>query len=156
MTTAPTDAGGASNHCREPEGMSASKFTTAQMLDWLQEASDIAEYKAKQTAPGDVWGVMLKNEAALARAVAGRIKDEWRPIATAPRDGHPILATDGSAIRVCYPKIFPRKITQGDDMSTSKPGDVWEWFRDERFIPGHSWSMVPTHWKPLDKPPEPA
>lgn len=55
-----------------------------------------------------------------------------RPISEAPRDGREILCTDGSLWRVCRPKLFRT--------------DVWEYHRDERNAPGHSWSMVPTHF----------
>jgi hypothetical protein len=84
------------------------------------------------------------------------MKDEWRPIETAPRDGTWIIASDGDAIRVCYPKAFPRPLAEsGDDQNflTSRAGDVWEYFRDDEHAPGHSWSMCPTHWMPLPPPP---
>lgn len=80
---------------------------------------------------------------------------EWQPIETAPRDGREILGFDGIEMRVCYPKQFPRPIKTGDDLSVSKRGDRWEFFRDESNAPGHSWSMVPTHWMPLPEPPIP-
>ena len=54
-----------------------------------------------------------------------------RPIADAPRDGREVLCTDGHIWRVCVPKLF---------------GDRWEFFRDEKHAPGHTWSMVPTHF----------
>lgn len=63
-----------------------------------------------------------------------------RPIAEAPRDGREVLCTDGSIWRVCVPKLF---------------GDKWEFFRDEKIIPGHSWSMVPTHFIALEDLPRP-
>jgi hypothetical protein len=74
---------------------------------------------------------------------------DWQPIDTAPRDGRRILCSDGHEIQVCWPKQFPRPIAPGDDLSVSKPGDAWEYFRDEKYAPGHTWSMVPTHWAPL-------
>lgn len=55
-----------------------------------------------------------------------------RPIADAPRDGREVLCTDGKIWRVCVPKMH--RI------------DVWEYFRDEAHCPGHTWSMVPTHF----------
>jgi hypothetical protein len=77
----------------------------------------------------------------------------WLPIETAPRDGREILGYEDGVIRVCRPKEFPRPFTLGDDMSMSKPGDRWEWFRDDEFCPNHTWSMEPTHWMPLPAPP---
>jgi hypothetical protein len=81
----------------------------------------------------------------------------WQPIETAPRDGRHLLMTDGEHVHVCYPKLFPRpvdKMATPEDAAASKPGDVWEYFRDEINAPGHSWSMVPTHWMHLPPPPE--
>lgn len=80
---------------------------------------------------------------------------EWQPIETAPRDGREILATDGDVVRVCRPKMFPRPISAGDDLTMSKAGDVWEFFRDEANAPGQSWSLRPTHWMPLPPTPVP-
>jgi len=74
---------------------------------------------------------------------------DWQPIETAPRDGRELLCTDGMVVRVCSPKRFPRPVTLDDDMTTSKAGDWWEYFRDDENAPGHSWSMRPTHWMPL-------
>jgi hypothetical protein len=74
---------------------------------------------------------------------------EWQPIETAPRDGRELLMTDGTVKRVCYPKKFPRPIVAGDDLTISKPGDVWEFFSDYEIVRGHSWSIIPTHWMPL-------
>lgn len=80
---------------------------------------------------------------------------DWQPIETAPRDGREILAVDdGGLIRVARPKLFPRPLRHDDDLSTSKPGDVWEVFSDHDNCPGHTWSMVPTHWMPLPAPPD--
>lgn len=79
--------------------------------------------------------------------------DAWQPIETAPRDGCRLLMTDGEEVQVCYPKLFPRPISAGDDMTESRPGDRWEYFRDDEHAPGHSWSMRPTHWMPLPSPP---
>jgi hypothetical protein len=55
-----------------------------------------------------------------------------QPIALAPRDGREVLCTDGQSWRVCRPKLLRE--------------DVWEYHRDEKHAPGHSWSMVPTHF----------
>jgi hypothetical protein len=79
----------------------------------------------------------------------------WKPIETAPRDGREILCciSGTDMVRVCYPKEFPRPITEGDDMTQSRPGDVWEFFRDDENARGFSWSMAPTHWMPLPEPP---
>lgn len=83
---------------------------------------------------------------------------EWQPIETAPRDGRELLMTDGKTIRVCYPKLFPRPLSMGgtddgDHTTDSRAGDVWEYFRDDKYAPGHTWSMVPTHWMPLPELP---
>lgn len=84
----------------------------------------------------------------------------WMDIETAPRDGRRILCVDvdcedvEASIRVCYPKLFPRPITSVEELEVSRPGDVWEYFRDNENAPGHTWSMVPTHWMPLPDPPD--
>jgi hypothetical protein len=60
----------------------------------------------------------------------------WQTIFTAPRDGTHILCRDcNGTVQVCYPKTF-------DNLR-------WEYFRDEGHAPGHSWSMIPTHWMPI-------
>ena len=64
---------------------------------------------------------------------------DWQPIETAPRDGGPLLCTDGENTHVCYPKLFR--------------SDHWEYFRDDKVVPGHTWSICPTHWLPLPSPP---
>jgi hypothetical protein len=67
----------------------------------------------------------------------------WKPMAELPeghRDGRDLLCTDGMVARVCRPKRF-------------KP-DVWEYHRDERWCPGHTWSMIPTHWADINMPGE--
>lgn len=80
----------------------------------------------------------------------------WQPIETAPRDGRELLMTDGVRVRVCYPKRYPRPISGGDDLTISRAGDVWEFFRDYEIMPNHSWSLVPTYWMPLPAPPREA
>jgi hypothetical protein len=85
----------------------------------------------------------------------------WRTLHSAPRDGRRILATDGTKTFVCYPKVFPRpddelrnrKLGKDGDW-VSAPGDIWEYFRDDDVIPGHSWSFCPTHWMPLPRLPK--
>jgi hypothetical protein len=76
----------------------------------------------------------------------------WNQIETAPRDGRRLLMTDGERIEICHPKRFPRPLDQmatPEDAAASKPGDKWEYFRDEDNAPGRSWSMIPTHWMEL-------
>jgi hypothetical protein len=85
--------------------------------------------------------------------MVGVMENRWQPIETAPRDGREILGVCGDMIRVCWPKLFPRPITPGDDMTDSRPGDRWEYFRDNEHAPGHTWSICPTHWMPLPLPP---
>lgn len=63
-----------------------------------------------------------------------------RPISEAPCDGREILCTNGEIWRVCVPKLL-------------QPG-VWEFFRNERICPGHSWSMEPTHFLLLEDLPQ--
>jgi hypothetical protein len=65
---------------------------------------------------------------------------DLRPIAEAPRDGREILCTDGVIWRVCTPREFMP--------------DIWEFHRDERFCPGHTWSMAPTHFMLLEDLPQ--
>jgi hypothetical protein len=83
----------------------------------------------------------------------GDADDGWQPIETAPRDGRELLMTDGLSVRVCYPKIFPRPLNYQTDLSISMPGDIWEYFRDDVYAPGHTWSLLPTHWRALPAPP---
>jgi len=80
---------------------------------------------------------------------------KWKPVAEVPppRDGRELLMkrqySDGSAfVRVCTPKQFPRPLERLADVHNidSQPGDIWEYHRDERHAPGHTWSMIPTHW----------
>lgn len=82
----------------------------------------------------------------------------WQPIETAPRDGRRLLMTDGENTHVCYPKLFPRPLTElkGSDPTKweSRAGDRWEYFRDDEHAPGHTWSLVPTHWMFLPEPPK--
>lgn len=84
---------------------------------------------------------------------------EWHSVETAPRDGRELLMTDGETVRVCYPKLIPRPFDQGGfdregNAIVSRVGDVWEYFRDDRNAPGHTWSMVPTHWQELPEMPK--
>jgi hypothetical protein len=66
--------------------------------------------------------------------------NSWLPIETAPRDGTEILAiSEDGVIRVCSAKMFWK--------------DRWEVFRDDKHSPGHTWSIIPTHWMPLPAPP---
>ncbi len=86
--------------------------------------------------------------------------NEWKSVKSfpPPRDGRQLLMTDGEHVHVCYPKRFPRPLSQinsydENGASFSKLGDVWEYFRDET-VPGHSWSMVPTHWMEIPELPK--
>lgn len=75
----------------------------------------------------------------------------WFPMETAPMDGREILCVNEyGTIKVCSPKTFPRPIhPDGGDMTVPRKGDRWEYFRDDENAPGHTWSMIPTHWMPL-------
>lgn len=57
---------------------------------------------------------------------------EGQPISTAPRDGTEILCVEDGVFRVCRPKKFNL--------------DRWEYFRNEQFCPGHTFSLSPSHW----------
>lgn len=57
---------------------------------------------------------------------------EGQPISTAPRDGTEILCVEDGVFRVCRPKAFNL--------------DRWEYFRNEQFCPGHTFSLSPSHW----------
>lgn len=79
-----------------------------------------------------------------------RLAAQWLPMESAPNDGTRILCLDiaSGEIRVAVRKAFC-------DKHFEMYGTYWyEWFRDEKTIPGHTWSMEPTHWMPLPKPPE--
>ena len=74
---------------------------------------------------------------------------QWMTIDSAPKDGTRILGFDGDAaepIQICYAKAFPKPF---DGYSEEWPRDKWEFFRDDKHAPGHSWSFFPTHWMPL-------
>ena len=75
-------------------------------------------------------------------AAAIRERLEWRPIETAPKDGTAVLclAADGTV------RVGRRKL------SFEKSGK-YECFRSDEHAPGHSWSIIPTHWQPLPEPP---
>lgn len=75
----------------------------------------------------------------------------WQPIETVPSDGREILCINAQReMKICYPKLFPRPIhPNGGDIRKPQAGDRWEYFRDEVNAPGHTWSMMPTHWMPL-------
>lgn len=89
---------------------------------------------------------------------AGAIR-EWRPISEAKVDGREILGVNADGfIRVCSPKRFPRPIVEGGYVNGEnieyRAGDTWHYFRDDVVIPGHTWSMEPTHFQHLPHPPE--
>lgn len=64
---------------------------------------------------------------------------EGQPISTAPRDGTEILCVEDGVFRVCRPKEFNL--------------DRWEYFRNEQFCPGHTFSLSPSHWWRLPRVP---
>jgi hypothetical protein len=71
------------------------------------------------------------------------LPSEWQPIETAPKDGTQILCFDvrTGEIRVAIRKLFFDR------------SGAYEWFRDDKIVPGHTWSLLPTHWMPLPAPP---
>ena len=71
-------------------------------------------------------------------------ESKWLSIETAPKNGVPILCCDARTgeIKVGVRKIFFEK------------SGKYEWFRDDEFVPGHSWSLCPTHWMPLPEGPK--
>ena len=107
----------------------------------------------------DKWARDSADTLRAALAAYDAAPDGWMPIEMAPRDGRKLLMIKGSRFQVCYPKLFPRPI---DDENRhlkpsdwpSKPGDLWEYFRDDEWAKGHTWAMRPTHWRPLPPPPE--
>lgn len=60
----------------------------------------------------------------------------WLDIKTAPDDGNPVLVKNAETgeVRVGVRKLFFER------------SGAYEWFRDDEFVPGHTWSIVPTHW----------
>lgn len=73
----------------------------------------------------------------------------WQPIETAPKDGTRVLClnADTGEVRVGVRKLF-------SEQHFENTGRHWyEWFRNEEFCPGHTWSIEPTHWMPLPPPP---
>ena len=71
----------------------------------------------------------------------GDVMSEWMPIETVPDDLHDIIGVNENGfIQVCKRKLFAK--------------GVWEYFRNDEHAPGHSWSMIPTHWMPLPEPPK--
>lgn len=82
--------------------------------------------------------------AALEAAALAPSDDGWRPISEAPNDRTPILCLNVSTgeIRVGIRKSFFEK------------SGAYEWFRDDAVIPGHTWSLTPTHWRPLPASPK--
>ena len=68
---------------------------------------------------------------------------DWKDISTVPDDVHDILGcTENGMVRVCTRKLF------------KFPDGRWEWFRDQEHCPGHTWSIVPKWWAPIELPPE--
>lgn len=67
---------------------------------------------------------------------------DWLPIETAPDDGTEILCCDVTTgeVRMAVRKLF-----------FDRSGG-YEWFRDDEIVPGHTWSLTPTHWMPLPRP----
>lgn len=68
-----------------------------------------------------------------------QIMSEWQPIATAPKDGRPVL--------VYIPEGHPRKASQGLRVAHwEQPWKCWQ------LLPGQL-IVIPTHWMPLPDPP---
>lgn len=69
----------------------------------------------------------------------------WQPIETAPISDERVLCLDDTTgeIRVAVRKQFFEKSGR------------YEWFRSDEFCPGHTWSLIPSHWMPLPPLPEP-
>lgn len=67
----------------------------------------------------------------------------WQPIETAPDDANPVLCLNSHTgeIRVGWRKLFYEK------------SKAYEWFRSDEYCPGHTWSLIATHWMPLPAPP---
>ena len=130
--------------------IAAARALLEKSVEWQQAFPDSA-------VPDPVDHAAATLRAALAAYDAA--PDGWLPIESAPRDGRKLLMIEGDRIQVCYPKLFPRPI---DDENRhlkpsdwpSKPGDLWEYFRDDEWAKGHTWAMRPTHWRPLPPPPE--
>jgi len=73
----------------------------------------------------------------------------WQPIETAPDDGTEVLVLDNDTgeVRVGIRKMYSQ-------VKYEQTGKHWyEWFRDDKFAPGHTWSVMATHWMPLPAPP---
>lgn len=69
----------------------------------------------------------------------------WQPIETAPDDGSEILVLDKDTgeVRVAIRKMYSQ-------VKYDETGKHWyEWFRDDDVVPGHTWSVMATHWRPL-------
>ena len=67
--------------------------------------------------------------AAIYRAMLTAAPDPWQPIETAPKDGRPIIVTDGAAVY----------------------GSAWWHGRDSVWLDCDG--CTPTHWMPLPAPP---
>ena len=78
---------------------------------------------------------------------------EWRPIATAPKDGTAIL---GYGVHDHSPADAQRGVKPGDHWWSIMVWDIWRtpcasWVFAKD---GHTVWSTPTHWMPLPTPPE--
>jgi len=88
--------------------------------------------------------------------------DGWHDIATAPKDGTPILIFEGHRHRECH---MPIDALREGEISYSCDDPRLQWFDDRRWSIGYwrpwggwgnrnSAAVTPTHWMPLPAPPE--
>ena len=92
---------------------------------------------------------------------------QWRDIASAPRDGTPVLIFQPDAMFGGTPRNhhMPKGALREDEYTyrTNDPRLVW--YDDRRFAIGYwrpwggwgnrnSATVTPTHWQPLPEPPE--
>lgn len=101
--------------------------------------------------------------------------NEWQPIETAPRDGRPILVTDGERFAAAVPFDYEEPAELGFNNSPMFGGDMrrpnpdagkirllWSsigcsaWNQDTEVMSDYDniWSILsPSHWMPLPDPP---
>jgi hypothetical protein len=92
-------------------------------FDGMTVGELIASLEKGASSMSEVTAAALRH---LSKQLAGQ------PISTAPRDGTEILCVEDGVFRVCRPKAFNL--------------DRWEYFRNEQFCPGHTFSLSPSHW----------
>lgn len=106
----------------------------------------LANFPGNKTSEADIKSAARKVE----KAFPPRSQmSGWQPIGMALNDGVPILClnADTGEIRVGVRKLL-------SNQHHENTGRHWyEWFRDEEFCSGHTWSIEPTHWMRLPSPP---